>query len=380
MNLPVHVDLVRLLIEQRTTPRAKRGVGVLPAHCFTSPARFAAERAHLFARTPSVVALVHHVRDPGAVLAVDVAGVSCVLVRGNDGVLRGFLNACRHRGTELVARECNSQVKKTLVCRYHAWTYDLTGRLAHVPHASGFEGCEAGRDLVPVHVAERFGFVFAALQPFDIDAHLAAIAADLDAFGAAQSFVHRESTREVAANWKLIVDAFLDGYHIRVLHKNSVGRFFVDGLVEAERAGPHVRAATARNALLDVDANDLAQHDVRTLATPSYLVFPCTILIVHPDYLSVMRIVPIAPDRTRFCHTMLVPHAPTTDAERARFDDSFALIDEGVFAREDLAVVEAIQRGLATGANEDVLYGDLEHASLWFHQAIDDVLSDRAAT
>lgn len=368
MNLPAHVDLVRLLLDPR---QANRGSGSVAVDRFTSPTRFAAERAELFARVPSVVALAHEVDEPGSCVVVDVAGVSCILVRGLDGVVRAFKNACRHRGTELVERGCH---KKAFVCRYHAWTYDLAGRLSHVPHASAFDGREAGRDLVPVSVAVRHGFVFAALAPFDVDVHVEPVAADLEAFGAARSTVYRESTREVAANWKLLVDAFLDGYHIRVLHKDSVGRFFVDALFAAERAGPHVRAATARKALLDVAADEVERRDVRELATPSYLVFPSTILIMHPDYTSVLRIVPVAVDRTRFCHTMLVPRAPSTDAERAHFDDSFALIDGGVFAREDLAIVEAIQRGLATGANDDVLFGDLEHPSLWFHRTVESTI------
>lgn len=83
---------------------------------------------------------------------------------------------------------------------------------------------------------------------------------------------------------------------------------------------------------------------------------------------------PRASNRTRFAHTMLIPSAPKTDAERAHWAKSFELIDEGVFAREDVAVVEAMQRGIESGANETLLFGELEHASLWFRASLDEHL------
>jgi len=93
--------------------------------------------------------------------------------------------------------------------------------------------------------------------------------------------------------------------------------------------------------------------------------------VLHPDYTSVLTATPLAPDRTRFVHTMIVPQAPRTDAEREHWEKSFALVDGGVFTAEDLAIVEAMQRGIATGANETLLVGDLEHAVLWFHESVD---------
>jgi phenylpropionate dioxygenase-like ring-hydroxylating dioxygenase large terminal subunit len=363
MDLPAHVDLVKLLRAPR--PQGVRGVGAVDTSRFLSPERFARERTRLFAKHGTVVGLERDLAEPGAYFACDVAGVSCIVVRGSDGVVRGFRNACRHRGTELVdVGSCepgDACKRNAFACRYHAWTYDSCGRLAHVPHRDSFAGLEAGRDLSAIHVAVAHGFIFAALEAFDVDALTAPIAADLAHFAGESRVVHAKSTREVNANWKLIVDAFIDGYHIRVLHRDSVGRFFADAEIAVERAGLHVRAATKRA------APDQIEGPAREAATPSYLVFPSTILIFHPDYTSMMRIVPLAVDRTRFHHVMYT----TGTGDRAHFDKNFDLIDGGVFAKEDLVVVEQIQRGLSTGANQDVLYGDLEHPSLWFHEAVD---------
>lgn len=131
---------------------------------------------------------------------------------------------------------------------------------------------------------------------------------------------------------------------------------------------------TARRALRDVGAVSFDGLDLRQLATPSYLVFPSTILILHPDYLSVVTATPLAPARALFTHWMLVPELPHTPAEEAHWKKSFELIDEGVFEREDLFAVEAMQRGLATGANESLLFGELEFPAAWFHDALDAML------
>jgi phenylpropionate dioxygenase-like ring-hydroxylating dioxygenase large terminal subunit len=371
-NSPAHVVLARRLVEDRGT--ADRAIGQLDVDRYTSRARFERERAAIFARTPVIAAHESDLAGPGACLAVDVAGVSILLVRGDDGALRAFRNACRHRSTQLVPEGAPCR-KKAIVCPYHSWTYDLRGTLVHVPHEAAFRGAQATRaSLVAAHVASACGFVWASLEPFDVAAHTAGIAEELTA--AARGVVYRRSVREVRGNWKLVIDAFLDGYHIRHLHRDTVGRFFVDARYEAERVGDHVRAATARRALLEADAGAIEVRDVRELVTPSYLVFPNAILVLHPDYTSVMTATPLGENRTRFTHTMLVAEAPRSEIESQHWEKSFALVDEGVFTAEDLVIVEAMQRGIESRANETVLVGDLEHAILWFHESVDRRLGD----
>ncbi len=370
----IDVLLEKLIAQRRADPNEPARaleVGEVHADRYTSKARFEAERA-VFASTPSPVALDAELAARGASVAVDVAGVSVIVVRGDDGEVRAFRNACRHRATELVPRGAPC-TKKAFVCPYHGWTYDLRGARIHVPHDASFAARIATDRiaLTPAYAASRHGLVWAALEPFDLDAHLAPIEEDLAAMGIEHLALHRKSERDVVANWKVIVDAFLDGYHIRHLHRDSVYRFFVDALVEPERAGPHIRALTARRAI-DEAPEKPADRNARELATPSYLIFPSTTVVLHPDFTSVLMCTPTAADRTTFTHAMLVPKG---DAREAHWNKSFSLIDEGVFGSEDLAVVEAIQRGLATGANDSVLFGDLERASLWFHETLDHCLS-----
>jgi phenylpropionate dioxygenase-like ring-hydroxylating dioxygenase large terminal subunit len=131
-------------------------------------------------------------------------------VRGHDGTVRAFRNACRHRGAQLAT---GAGCTKALVCPYHGWTYNLEGRLRGVPHEYGFPGLDKELNgLVPVRVAERFGLVFVTQQePLLSDESLDQLP-ELIA-PEQRLFATRES--EIAANWKIMLEGFLEGYHIR---------------------------------------------------------------------------------------------------------------------------------------------------------------------
>jgi Rieske 2Fe-2S family protein len=364
-----HLALLKSLAEQLDGRPRRDEAGEVDASHYTSAAHF--ERATVFARFPQIAALECELNGAGARAAVEIAGVPSILVRGEDGEVRAFKNACRHRSTQLV-REGPPCVGKAIVCPYHGWTYDLRGERIHAPHVESFCGLDQDRAaLVPLHASVRHGFVFVGLEQFDLDPFLAPIAEDLAELGGSSWHLFHRTDREVAGNWKLIVDAFLDGYHIRHLHRDSIYRFFLDACFDAEPAGPHIRALTGRRALVEARGALDAIENVRSVATPSYLVFPNTILILHPDYLSVAIAVPVAVDRTQFVHWMLTPHPPRTETERVHFEKSFELIDGGVFAAEDLAAVEAMQRGLTSGANRSQLFGEQESPCLWFHRSLE---------
>jgi phenylpropionate dioxygenase-like ring-hydroxylating dioxygenase large terminal subunit len=295
-----------------------------------------------------------------------------LLVRDQAGTLRAFANACRHRGTRLVASACAA---KALVCPYHSWTYDLAGTLIHVPHAEVFTGAESGRNLRAVPVVERYGLVWlaASLQPpredalatfiAEIDALLAPLAPDLEALGAQDLVVFRSSITPRRCNWKFLVEAFLDGYHLRTLHRDSIYRFFLDAASVAEPAGPHVRAITARRAL----HTSPPDAEPRAVVTPSLFVFPATTIVEHPDFLSILTAHARGPDQTEFEHVMLVPAARATEVEH--WQKSWDLIEGEVFQREDQWVCEEMQHGIDAGS-EGLLFGGLEHAVGWFHDAI----------
>lgn len=343
---------------------AAHGTFEIPAERYRSEAWLARERA-AFANMPRIALPSSAIPTPGSCHPIDMPGASALLVRGADGRARAFYNACKHRGTRLVAAPCTA---KAMVCPYHGWTYDLTGALVHVPHPEAFAGIDLGkRNLDELAVTERHGLVWigGALDQ-TVGDHLGEIDADLAALDLGTHAIYRSSRITRRCNWKLIIEAFLDGYHIRILHRDSIYRFFIDASSVAEPAGQHIRAITGRRTLRDAAS---AANDFRTLSTPSFLVFPATVLIVHPDFVSVINVHPLSPNQTDYQHMMLVPADRLGDT--AHWDYNWSLIEETVFQREDLWVCEEEQRGIEAGATDHLLFGSLEHAVRWFHASIE---------
>jgi phenylpropionate dioxygenase-like ring-hydroxylating dioxygenase large terminal subunit len=370
----------------RGTPRLDDTPAFLvPVDRYLSEERLAREQA-LMRRMPIIVAHASELAEPTSCLRVDRLGVSAIVVRGRDGRLRAFLNACRHRGTQLLdaaqpaedGGEMAPSCRKSFICPYHGWTYDLTGELLHMPHERAFADVDpAERGLVELPVTSAHGLVWLTLTPgaaHDVDELLGPVADDLDALGFADHVVFRRSSTVAQANWKLLIEAFLENYHVRQLHRGTVYRFFLDGIGAYEPDGPHIRALSARRAILEQGAESARTNDdLRTLASPSYYLFPNTIVVVHPDYLSHLGIFPEGVDRLRSVHCMLVPKDRA--AEREHWDKSFALIDGGVFGSEDYAIVAKMQAGIATGANQHLTFGRMEQTIRWFHNALDGVLA-----
>jgi len=305
--------------------------------------------------------------------------VPMLLVRDAEGVLRAFLNVCRHRGMRLVENTGAAQARASVVCPYHGWTYKHDGRLRHMLHPEAFDPCPAGeRDLVALPCAERHGLVWVvpdAKGVIDLDAFLGGLNDELPFYEIGQLKVFRTIEAEYPANWKLIVDAFLESYHIRVLHKDTISPFFADGVTAGERFGPHISSLVARRAAQDWVADPARKmpqsHDqLRLLATPSQVIFPNTITIFHPDYLSLITLYPAGPETLRWTHRMLIPQDKATPDWAHHWEKTFRLIEQGVFQKEDIHCAVSIQKGLKTGANAYVTAGRVEQAMAWFHDSV----------
>ena len=349
------------------TPAERR----IPISHYLDEAELAWEREALFRRVPLVVAHGSELPGPGSVLALEVAGVPLLLARDAEGTARAFLNACRHRATRLLAPgACESL--KALVCPYHAWTYGLDGRLIHVPRAEAFEET-AKASLVRLPLAERHGLLWVTMasakgdEAPELPAGTAEIGEELESLGLPGHVLFRRATSVRRANWKLIAEAFLEGYHIARLHRTLVYPFFVDSVFAAERAGDHIRSASARKAAREGGEG----LPLRELVTPSYLLFPSTVVVFHPDFVSVVGFTPLATDRLQWHHSMLVESAPQTEKAKRHFEKSYQLIEEKVFSGEDLFAAEEMQAGMAARAGPDLVFGGLEAPVGWFHDAID---------
>ena len=375
--------LVHRLDQARLTGTREQGdqAGTVPTSHYTDPQHWQQEQASLFGQWPIVAA--HSSELPaGSALPFDALGVPIVLTRAADGRARAFFNVCRHRGMALVGADGPEPAKarpcKALVCPYHAWTYELDGRLRHRLHAQSFDGIDpATLNLVELPCDEAGGLIFVKRTPgaaFSAEAFLQGLAAHLHWMGLPRMTVFRKVDRVYPANWKLTVDAFLEGYHIRVLHRDTIYPFFADAYTVNLHAGPHQDSLVARRTAFDGFAPPRDPSELCKLATPTQLVFPNTFLIWHPDYVSLIGMFSPAVDQIRWVHTMLVPPDRTGEDWTAHWEKSFRLIEQTVFQQEDIATAVAIQRGLSSGANTDFHLGRLEHEVLRFHRGVDDAL------
>lgn len=363
------------LIEQPSITTAAPQTS-LDALRYASHDRFVQERA-LLSRSPLIVGRASDAPQPGSFFTVDCSGTPVLIARDNAGQLRAFLNVCRHRGTVL-CNEASGQ-RKAFVCRYHGWAYELSGRLMNVPLRSTFPLLrDEDHGLVELPLTQQHGFLIVVPDPQAPPStlELGEFATDLEAFGLAEHVVCKRAILDRACNWKLVLDAFLEGYHVKSLHRTTIARFFLDDGVFFDYRGPHVRSVGARRDLRDVlSRTPKDAWNIRDVATVYYFLFPNTILVFHPDWLSHVAVYPLAADRCRIVHSMLVPTLPETDAQREHFDKTWALIHGQVFEQEDLSIAESVQRGMSAYPAQQLVLGALEHPISHFHSTLDDALA-----
>ena len=295
------------------------------------------ERRAIFARSWQYAGRAEQVAEPGSFLTTDAGGIPLLVTRDRGGELRAFVNVCRHRGAILV-EGCGR--RETIQCRYHAWTYDLDGSLRAAPRADRETGFDAGElSLVPAGVGVWGPFLFANPDPHaeplsDWLGELPTILArDLDLDGIV---FHSRVEFGSNANWKVVTENFLECYHCPTAHPGFSA--VVDVHPDRYVLEPHPTFSSQH-----CESRTGGEHG------QFHLLYPNTGINVFPGppNLSIGPIVPTSAGRTE----RYLDYFFASDVDEAWLGDFFAF-DEQV-GREDTALVESVQRGMAAGMLEE---------------------------
>lgn len=337
-----------------------------PVENYRSPGRLQAEQ-HLLRRCPTPFCPSAALPGPGSFVAREAAGVPLVVVRGADGQVRAFRNACRHRGMQVAS---GTGCARAFTCRYHGWTYNLEGRLRHIPHEAGFPGFDKDvHPLVPVTAVEHLGLVFVTQDEPAVDGDGGDPLGGLDRLIAPDQRLFAMAERDFDVNWKIFLESFIEGYHIKTTHPESFLPYGFDNLNVIDLFGRNSRVTYPFKRIQKLAKVAPAERRVEGLLTYVYHLFPNVLVTVLSRHTNVVVLEPLAVDRTRqFTYTLTNGGGddPAALAE-ARRDAEFV---GNTGALEDRAVVEAIQRGLASNANSHFTFGHYESAIVHFHRTL----------
>jgi Rieske 2Fe-2S family protein len=347
------------------------GATTLPAAYYVDADYFAREMAALFGRMWICAGRAEQVERPGQFFIREVLGESIIVTRAPSGRVHAFYNVCRHRGTKLCT-DHEGTFAGSIQCPYHAWTYDLEGRLIGAPHME--EVPHFRKDQYPLHqvhadVWDGHIFLNLARDPQPLPAQLADLPSKFKQWRMADLRLGRRIVYDVRANWKLLIQNYNECLHCPNLHPalNKLSHY-LSGENEPLRATymggrmdlrPGVATLSMDGTCPRAFLPGLSAEDVRRVYY--YAIFPNMLLSLHPDYMLVHTLWPIAPDRTiNICEWHFQPET----LAQPGFNASDAIDFWDMTNRQDWHVCELSQAGISSRAytpgpysnREDLLY------------------------
>ena len=345
---------------------------------YSSSSRFDLEADRVISVLPHAMAHVSEIPRPFDFLTRQIAGHSLLITRNGEGQVQAFRNVCRHRGMELVdqAKGC----KRRFTCPYHAWTYDVEGELVSAPHFhEGFPQLDKGTlGLVKLPTLELGGFVWSCLSTETTAEHieesLALLEGDLNWLDLPDLEVAAETTLDIHANWKLLVEGGLEAYHFKVAHRDTIAPYFNDNQSTYELLGDHIRSVLMRTSFAKLAATAKPEWRLRDHANLLYTLLPTSQLLVQQDHVVWIKSTPAAADRTQL---RLVTLAENPDSQREHWNKNHAITEATL--KEDFEIAEGIQRGLSARHPQTFYFGRYEGALTAFNELVERYLAEQPA-
>jgi Rieske 2Fe-2S family protein len=355
----------------------------LPSEWYLSETIFALEKEHIFLQDWVCVGRDEEIAKVGDHKVLSLFGESILLLRNNEHELRAFYNVCRHRGAQLCPEEEQGDSDeriplkggvvggKAIMCPYHAWTYDLNGRLIRAPHLTSDMGLNLEDiRLHPVAVESWGGFVFLHLSPEQakpFSEHIAASAERFARYPLAELAVAKTLTYSVNANWKVLCENYNECYHCGPVHPELcqlVPAFKENGSADLDwdNGVPHREGATSftltgtttREAFPDLDVFEKERHK-------GDLIYPNLFLSLAADHVAVFILHAEGPKKTRVdCHFLFAQE----EINRVDFDPSDAVDFWHLVNRQDWTICERVQIGMDSRVHKQGVFSPMEDWNL----------------
>ncbi|MEO6570201.1 MAG: aromatic ring-hydroxylating dioxygenase subunit alpha [Ilumatobacteraceae bacterium] len=382
MQRELEVDLLRRVLDLhgRTTTSESDAVRRQRTEVYTDVARQRAEIDLLLRDQPLIAGLSCELGRPGSYLTAQVGVAPVMVVRQDDGGVRAFVNACRHRGSTVASGRGDAT---TFTCAYHGWTYQRDGALRGRPLARGAFDAVGCAGLIELPCDESCGVIVVGSGPGTVaDAHelLGDYADEIDGHGLGGYRAVGERTTVWPFNWKLGFETFLESYHIFSLHRRTLGRQLKSAPMLSEFSGRHGRGVVMGNACPDLlDLPEAEWHRFQR-ATLVYWLFPNAVLSMpQSGHAELWTFLPSdgRPDRSEISVRFYA--APGAPAEQD-FWDRLIEYTMSVVDAEDFGQQVLIQRNVGSGLVDEVVFGRNEPAMRHFHEQLDAVLGESGTT
>lgn len=351
----------------------------VPVGRYTSPDFFALEKQHLWPRSWLIAGHVDEVPDVGSFKLWDRAGWPVILVRERDGKIRAFFNTCRHRGGGLVRESCGKA--KALACKFHGWTYDLAGDLTFVPDEHDFPGLKKeDHSLLPLR-CELWGnliFVNRDLGTPPLLDFLGRAASELAHFDFDKRKVSAILPYDLPCNWKVVMDAFQESYHLETTHPRTVAPVLDSrgSTIEMWPNGHSILTVPRRRDeggmqefILDAGSkSDDPRHEITRAGNISFTIYPNIIGTAAEYQFPMLSFWPTSLNTTHVDILITEPaNRPDMDPAQAQ-----AIIEQfGAVMKEDMGNVSALQKSIESGALQSIRLGYQERRIYQFHEQLD---------
>ncbi len=340
----------------------------IPTSLYHDPDRWQLEVDRIFKRLPLALGFSCELRMPGDYRALEVVGVPVLMVRGGEGEVRAFVNMCSHRGAIIVDEGAGRS--RGFRCPYHAWSYDLEGRLVSIFDSGNFGDIDKScYGLTPLPATERAGLIWVTLNPrsaVDIDAFLSGYDSVLAALGFEDAHLIGRQNLD-GPNWKVAYDGYRDLYHIPILHRNSFGP---DSAYQPDYYawGSHVRmvSPTRHARLADLPEDQWQTEDL----TPGiWTIFPNVSIAGGQGGAPYMvsQMFPGESPGTSFTIQNFLLHEPPPPEDEEELATHMRFYRD-VVSDEDYYTGFRVQRALRTGAKTHSLFGRNEGGGQLFHR------------